>query len=419
MTELSHADDLDVQKLIHIDDLDVPGLDVYSKLNENQLRHYCEPSKEGLFIAETAEVVKRALDAGYEPVSMLLDEKYVKPVLPDRTCAADDCESRLSPANSPIRDLIERYNHIELETGKQVPVYAARSEVLFQITGINLTRGVLSAFRRKKLPPVDEICRNAKRIVILEDIENPTNIGAIFRSAAALSMDAVLLTPGCADPLQRRSIRVSVGTVFQIPWTRISEDNGAALSPHSSAGRAAVAPGAWAYCAKPVKTSKDLRYGESFPGAVFPYKESVREQAPAAQQDAGQDMPPAVQQDTGEYMSPAVQQCKRTVRNYETSKEKRTAGGGALWPDDGIRKLHEAGFRVVSMALRNNTVSIDDPRFESMDKLAILMGNEGSGLMDRTIRLSDYTVKIPMRPGVDSLNVAAASAVAFWALGRR
>lgn len=296
-----------MSEIIHVNSLDQPELAPYWKLNENQLRHYFEPSKEGIFIAETANVVMRALEAGYQPLSLLLDGKYVT-----------EGGEQTAQAQRTVRDLIGRFGREEEKSGRRIPVYSAASDVLYRITGVNLTRGILAAFRRKKLLSPKEVCAGTKRIAVLEDVENPTNIGAIFRSAAALSMDAVLLTPGCADPLQRRAVRVSMGTVFQIPWTRFEND--------SAAG---------------------------------------------------------------------------------------------IWPDPGIRKLQEDGFTVVSMALRRDTVPIDDPRFAGCGRLAVLLGNEGCGLSDRTISLSDATVKIPMREGVDSLNVAAASAVAFWALGNR
>lgn len=293
---------------IHADDLNQEELAPYWKLNENQLRHYFEPSREGIFIAETANVIERAMEAGYQMLSMLIDEKQI-----DRYRNIID---KIDKA-----DKTDKIDRIE-QTDRNIPIYAAETETLYQITGINLTRGILAAFRRQPLADALDMVRDMKRIVILDDVENPTNTGAIFRSAAALSMDGVLLAPGCADALQRRCIRVSMGTVFQIPWTRIGD----------RAGR-----------------EKDR-----------------------------------------------------------------------LWPGQGIQKLREEGFTVVAMALRHDTVPIDDPQLIRKEKLAIIMGNEGYGLPEETIRLCDYTVRIPMKPGVDSLNVAAASAVAFWALaGRR
>lgn len=271
--------------MIEITDFNIPELDIYARLSEVQLRRYYEPEP-GIFLAETATVIARALEAGYEPVSFLADRQKAR----------------------------------ELETLKpwthQVPVYVAEHELLKQLTGYELTRGLLCAMRRKKLPAPDELMPSARRIAVLENVMNPTNIGAVFRSAAALNMDAVLLTAGCADPLYRRAIRVSMGTVFQIPWTYLD--------------------------------------GDAKEGAV-----------------------------------------------------------------PGIQTLRENGFLTVSMALRDDSCSIDDPKFRAAEKLAVILGTEGDGLLNATIAASDHTVRIPMSHGVDSLNVAAASAVAFWELGRR
>lgn len=274
--------------VIRVDELGEDDLKIYTELNENQLRHYFEPAEEGIFIAETANVVRRALDAGYQPISLLIEERYV---------------------NTEAKDIIDRFFHIAEGEKRMIPIYVSSVRSMSKMTGYNLTRGILTAFRRKKMPSVEAVCRNARTIAILEHVENPTNIGAIFRSAAAMGVDAVLVSEGCADPLQRRAIRVSVGTVFQIPWARIPRN---------------------------------------------------------------------------------------------------------AWPEDTIKWLHDHDFTVSSMALKDNTVSIDDPRLKKCSHIAICLGNEGSGLTDNTISLSDYTVKIPMREGVDSLNVAAASAVAFW-----
>lgn len=262
--------------IIEITDFQAPELDVYARLTENQLINRHEPEK-GLFIAESPKVVERALDAGYTPVSLLLERKDI---------------------NGQATELIARCGDI--------PVYTASFDVLTQLTGFQLTRGVLCAMRRNALPTVEEICSNARRITVLENVMNPTNVGAIFRSAAALNMDAVLLTPGSSNPLYRRAIRVSMGTVFQIPWTYLED----------------------------------------------------------------------------------------------------------------IRALKKLGFKTAAMALKEDTLSIEDPRLRSENKLAIVLGTEGDGLASSTIEACDYTVKIPMSHGVDSLNVAAASAVAFWQLSR-
>lgn len=265
--------------LIPIADFNAPGPDLYARLLEPQLLHYYEPEP-GLFIAESPKVIERALDAGYAPVSFLMEEK------------------QLAGAAAGI---IARCGG--------VPVYTADTGVLSRLTGFTLTRGMLCAMRRRALPDAKELCARARRVAVLERVMNPTNAGAIFRSAAALGMDAVLLTPSCTDPLYRRAIRVSMGTVFQVPWTFL-----------------------------------------------------------------GQEPPVPV--------------------------------------------LKELGFRTAAMALDPQSVSIDDPRLMKAEKLAILLGSEGDGLSHETIAASDYTVRIPMAHGVDSLNVAAASAVAFWQLGR-
>lgn len=272
--------------IIEITDFLAPELDVYARLTENQLINRHEPEK-GLFIAESPKVVERALDAGYTPVSLLLEKKHIL---------------------GEAKDVIARCGDI--------PVYTAEFEVLKELTGFPLTRGVLCAMRRPLLPTVEEVCAGARRIAILENVMNPTNVGSIFRSAAALSIDAVLLTPASSNPLYRRAIRVSMGTVFQIPWTFLGNE-------------------------------------------------------------------------------------------------------GSEWPTTGIQKLKDLGFKTAAMALNEDPVSIDNPKLMSEDKLAIILGTEGDGLSASTIADCDYTVRIPMSHGVDSLNVAAASAVAFWQLGNR
>ena len=272
--------------IIEITDFTAPELDVYARLTENQLVNRADP-EHGLFIAESPNVILRALDGGWEPVSLLMERKHIE---------------------GQAREVVERCGDI--------PLYTAPLPVLTELTGFPLTRGVLCAMRRRPLPKPEEICRGARRVAVLENIMNPTNLGAIFRSAAALGMDAVLLTPACCDPLYRRSVRVSMGTVFQVPWAYLGED---------------------------------------------------------------------------------VSQ----------------------WPEPGMTRLRELGFRSAAMALREDSVSIDDPDLMAEEKLAIVLGTEGDGLGDGTIADCDYTVRIPMSHGVDSLNVAAASAVAFWQLGRR
>lgn len=292
--------------IIEITDFMAPELDVYARLSEGQLLNPHEPEK-GMFIAESPKVIERALDSGCVPVSFLVEHKHVE---------------------GEARDLISRCGDI--------PVYTAEFDVLTQLTGFKLTRGMLCAMYRPKLLTIQEVCRNARRIAVLENVVNPTNIGAIFRSAAALNMDAVLLTPDCSNPLYRRAIRVSMGTVFQIPWTFI--------------------------CAE-------------------------------------------TNEDTGLQTEAAEYTC-------DSRKEK------FIWQQDGVKLLHDLGFKTAALALRDDSVSIDDDKLMEEDKIAVILGTEGDGLAASTIADCDYTVKIPMSHGVDSLNVAAASAVAFWQLGK-
>ncbi len=270
---------------VKINNMKMQELDIYARLSEGQLLHYNEPDT-GIFIAESPTVIRLALDAGYEPISILAEEK---------------------DAEGPAREIIERCGNIS--------VYIGTFEALKEMTGFAMTRGVLCAMRRKTLPKAEEVCKGARRIAVLENVMNPTNVGAIFRSAAALNMDAVLLTPGCSDPLYRRAARVSMGTVFQIPWT------------------------------------------------FFDKKQ--------------------------------------------------------IWPEQGMEILKTAGFRTAAMALSDHSIGIDDPQLAEEKKLALFLGTEGYGLTEKTIANCDYTVKIPMSHGVDSLNVAAASAVAFWELGKK
>lgn len=267
--------------IIEITDITSPELDVFARLTEAQLRTRLETEK-GLFIAESPKVIGRALDAGYQPVSLLMERRHI---------------------DGQASGIIARCGGI--------PVYTAARDLLAELTGYELTRGVLCAMRRPRLPSVEELCANARRVAVLEGIVDSTNIGAIFRSAAALNMDAVLVTPTCSDPLYRRAVRVSMGTVFQVPWTRI----GTASSE---------------------------------------------------------------------------------------------------WPHPGLDQLGRLGFKTAAMALCDTSVSVDDPALCGEKKLAIVLGTEGDGLSASTIAACDYTVRIPMAHGVDSLNVAAASAVAFW-----
>ena len=272
--------------IIEITDFHAPELDPYARLTQNQLRNRLEPEK-GIFIAESPKVIDRALDAGYKPVSLLMERKQI---------------------TGPAAGILSRCG--------DAPVYTADREMLAELTGFELTRGVLCAFHRPAPRPVEELCKNARRVAVLEGIVDSTNVGAIFRSAAALNMDAVLINPSCCDPLCRRAVRVSMGTVFQVPWGQLGE-------------------------------------------------------------------------------TPAD------------------------WPEKGMDILHSLGFTTAAMALSDRSVSIDDEQLAKEPKLAIVLGTEGDGLAAGTIASCDYTVKIPMSHGVDSLNVAAASAVAFWQLGKQ
>ena len=266
--------------IIEIHDFSDPALDIYARLTENQLLNRADPDN-ALFVAESPLVIGRALDAGCEPVSFLMERQHTQ---------------------GKGREILAR-------CCQDIPVYTADESVLTQLTGFHLTRGMLCAMRRPKLQSVEDVCRDARRVVVLENVMNPTNIGAIFRSAAALGMDAVLLTTAGSDPLYRRASRVSMGNVFLIPWTYLPESG------------------------------------------------------------------------------------------------------------DWTQLLRDLGFRTVAMALRNDSVRLDDPRLAAEEKLAIVMGTEGDGLASSTIASCDYTVRIPMYHGVDSLNVAAARAVAFYELG--
>ena len=272
--------------IITISDFSDPRLDLFARLTEGQLRRRQE-SEQGIFIAESPKVIERALNGSYTPVALLMEQKHIE------------------GDGAPI-----------IARCPEVPVYTASRQVLEALTGFALTRGVLCAMERRALPTVEDLLQNARRVAVLEGIVDPTNVGAIFRSAAALNMDAVLVTPTCCDPLYRRAVRVSMGTVFQVPWTKIGDDH-------------------------------------------------------------------------------------------------------TQWPHPGLERLQALGFKTAAMALRDDSVSIDDAGLLSEDKLAIVLGTEGDGLANDTIANCDYTVKIPMSHEVDSLNVAAASAVAFWQLGKR
>ena len=275
---------------IQIHDFSAPELDVFVRLTGAQLRNKLEPEK-GIFIAESPTVIEVALQAGCEPIALLTDERLL--------------------SGEAVQKIISHCT----EKNPDFPIYTAEREVLSGLTGFELTRGALCAMKRPALPSVEELCKDARRIAVLEEVTDSTNIGALFRSAAALGIDAVLITPTCCDPLCRRAVRVSMGTIFQVPFTRIGE------------------------------TAAD-------------------------------------------------------------------------WPEAGLARLHALGFKTAAMALTDESVSIEDENLKKEKKLAIILGTEGDGLKKATIAKSDYTVKIPMSHGVDSLNVAAAGAVAFWQLTR-
>lgn len=302
--------------LVRIESLDDPRLDAYARLTEAQLRNRLEPEK-GIFIAESGKVIERAFAGGMEPLSLLMEEKWLE------STAALVAEMEAA--------------HPEL------PVFVAPHDQLEQLTGFELTRGALGAFRRPPLPSVKEVVRDARLVAVLENITNHTNVGAIFRSAAALGVDAVLVTPACYDPLYRRAVRVSMGTVFQVPWTRIGCEEGA-----SAAGKDGRAEG---------KGASPKKHGK--PGDP-----------------------------------------------------------GAAWAEEGIPLLKSLGFTTAAMALSDDSVPLDDAALNSAEKVALVFGTEGDGLAQSTIDQCDYTVRIPMAHGVDSLNVAAASAVAFWQFRR-
>ncbi len=270
--------------IIKLNEFDAPELDVYARLTEAQLLNKDHP-EEGIFIAESPKVIERALNAGCKPLSLLVEKKHLE---------------------GEAKAIIDR---LSSESYGEIPVYTAEFEVLSKLTGFNLTRGALCAMRRQTLPSMESICQGKRRIAVLENVMNPTNIGAIVRSAAAMHMEAILLTKGCSNPLYRRAIRVSMGTIFQIPWTFVDDKE------------------------------------ESY-----------------------------------------------------------------------VERLKKLGFKTAAMALTEDSVSIDNEELMAEERLAIILGNEGDGLIDQTLAESDYTVLIPMSHGVDSLNVAAASAVAFWQL---
>ncbi len=277
-------------KTIPVNDINHPALDIYARLSENEIKHINEPNL-GCFVAESPMIIERALKAGYEPVSLLVEESI----------------------SDSMREMLNQIFEENKDKFGDFPIYSAPIKLLEKIIGYKLTRGMLCALKRRPLPEVDDICRKARRLVVLENVMNPTNVGAIFRSAAALYIDGIILSPGCTDPLFRRASRVSMGTVFDIPWT-------------------------------------------FYPGNTTEFE------------------------------------------------------------NNGIETIKKLGFKTAALALRDDAIEISDPRLKSEEKLALILGSEGYGMSETTITKCDYKVIIPMAEGIDSLNVAAASAVAFWEL---
>lgn len=357
---------------VEIKDLNLPELQVYAITSEVQLLRYFEPEP-GLFIAETARVIARALDAGYEPLSMLVEKRQLENIRRKRMGRAE--------AGEDLSDIIERCGDI--------PIYVADLAVLTQITGFALTRGVLCAMRRHPLPDAEMVCRHASRIAVLEEIMNPTNVGAVFRSAAALGFDGVLLTEGCCDPLYRRAVRVSMGTVFQIPWAYLE-----------NAGRPELEEGTGQPGPREVVGRSELEEG------LEQQKENLGEKA--QEKSAGWS-------ESEKRLKQKKEDVGREAQEKDSAMqkpEKQNSGHFSSYVD----RLKSMGFATAAMALTDDSVGIDDPDLMAEERLAVILGTEGEGLRDSTIRACDYTVKIPMAHGVDSLNVAAASAVAFWQL---
>lgn len=309
-------------EIIHITTLDDPRLDAYTKLTERELRCVLEPEK-GIFIAESMKVIERALAAGMQPVSFLLGDRWLETIQPlldelearagEPSPAAGQTNSSAGSLHAAVAAEIDQTAASHEGDAGPIPVFVGSMDLLKRLTGFSVTRGALCACRRPRLADPRDVLHDAHRVCVLEGIVDHTNVGAIFRSAAALNVDALLVSPTCCDPLYRRAVRVSMGTVFQVPWTRLGTD-------------------------------------------------------------------------------------------------------ARHWPGDGIAALHDAGFTCAAMALTDDSVSLDDPRLADIDRLALFMGTEGAGLGARTIEGCDLAVRIPMAHGVDSLNVAAASAVAFWQL---
>ena len=370
-----------VALIVEVSTLDDERLDAYARLTEAQLRSKLEPER-ALFIAESGKVIERALAGGMEPLSLLMEEKW----------------------RAPMQPIIDE---VAARWGEGVPVFVAPHDELAKLTGFELTRGALGAFRRPALPSVADVVAGARRIAVLEDITNHTNVGAIFRSAAALGVDAVLVTPACYDPLYRRAVRVSMGTVFQVPWTRIgTADVGeSAISVDARAadaravdGRAADAEGADAV-------------GEGIADVAGVHAVAARATGAGV---ADAHAPASRAAGVGGWAVKGV----HTADAHAAGAGLRATDAGG-WAVEGVPLLHELGFKTAAMALSDESVPLDDPALNAEERLAIVLGTEGDGLARDTIARCDYTVRIPMARGVDSLNVAAASAVAFWQLRAR
>lgn len=302
--------------IIRIHTLDDPRLEAFTRLTDSQLRNRLEPEK-GIFIAESEKVILRAFEAGCEPISLLMEERWLDGLA--------DAIAKFEAANPGSSGSLDLSASPGSSGSSDLPVFIGERNLLAKLTGYEVTRGALAAFRRPSLRSVESICENARRIAVLEDITNTVNVGSIFRNAAALGLDAVLLTPGCCDPLYRRALRVSMGNVLNVPWTYIGGE-ASGKGAHGNVDR---------------------------------------------------------------------------------------LGG---WCETGLSQLHAAGFKTVALALRDDTVVLDDPKLKECEQLAIILGTEGEGLSERTIQECDFVACIPMAHGVDSLNVAAASAIAFWEL---
>ncbi len=362
-------------RIIPIDNLALPELEPYASTSEVRLRRYYEPQP-GIFVAESGKVIGRALDAGYEPLSLLVETRQI---------------------GEGARGLLERCGDI--------PVYTAEMEVLGKITGYHLTSGILCVMRRRELPDLASVCANASRLAVLENITNPTNVGAIFRSAAALGFDGVLLTAASSDPLYRRAIRVSMGTVFQIPWTFLDRRISPGREDEWSDGKA-------------IGRSDEQSDGKSV------WQSGGQSDEKSVGQSGEQfDKPSLGRGNSGdaEERESAVHAAHTVHTTFaaHTACVAARAAHATLGDAGHVAALRKLGFASVAMALREDSVPLDDPRLAQEEKLVVFLGNEEEGLKDATIRACDYTVRIPMARGVDSLNAAAASAVAFWQLGRR